>query len=95
MVAECFSFGNFMVLEDIRDRRSQVVLRDHAGCISAMAMSSSGSLLVSGEENTGKILTWSLNPLMRSRRLSGLSGTVLSVHVSPDDKMISACDEVF
>ena len=95
------ALGNLLVLENLQDPHDQKLLRGHDSPISALAVSSSGSFIASGQVGTEKyrgraspIFLWDPLSGKRLNLLRGLTTRVNAMAFSLDERFLCGCGEV-
>mmetsp|Transcript_22022 Transcript_22022/g.36892 ORF Transcript_22022/g.36892 Transcript_22022/m.36892 type:complete len:701 (+) Transcript_22022:67-2169(+) len=94
------SLGALVVVENLNEPNSQIFLRGHDMPVCALDISSSGSLIASGQVgtksfkgNAAPIFLWDSKTYRRLAVLRGLAGSVSMVSFSPDEMFVCACDQ--
>jgi len=93
-----YGIGHVVVLSDQTDPHRQDLLRGHDSDISAVAFSSSGRLVASGQGKSPyadgeQIVVWEYESRKPVYRLSGVEGTVKCLKFSEDDRFLAAIGE--
>ena len=89
--------GTVVVIQDLTDPHKQEFLRGHDEEISALAISSSGTLVASGQAGStfhkgdkAPVLVWDLSRRSDLFQLDGMTGSVLALAFSPDERYLAA-----
>jgi WD40 repeat protein len=95
------SVGNLVCIENLLDPHDQKLMRGHDMPISALAISTSGNFIASGQEGTLKykglaapIFVWDSATGSKLITLKGLSLRVTKISFSQDERFVCATGEV-
>eukprot|EP00759_Apiculatamorpha_spiralis_P035454 PhF_6_TR36195/c0_g1_i1/m.52775 len=85
-----FLAGGCVVVSDIMDVHSQALLRGHDDDVTCLAVSSSGSMMCSGQQGrNADVIIWNSETQSTMHRLTEHDGSVIALAFSPDEKLIA------